>query len=601
MTVVGASDVRQRTVTVDTVGRIQGEGWVKVAEFDPSRWNPPESSGGRANVVVVCWADVGGVAITSNANALATIDIALGLSRGPWEIDYRQTATVGLEAESRVAAQKGAPWFWVWHRTAAAGDDWPLAAGDVPALWARISTNGGPVTGTDASFKVANVGWLAFYVDDLDARQAALVDRPAGNQGIRLPDAQANPASILADTGALSGTVLNGSGRYLGFASIELGMMTDGLFPLQGPRLWVEHLDASESPPNDVVRVLGADNRWGMLHSGPLARRGMIRYRMGSLFVVDDPAAGDSFRIRGIDTHGSALWRADYFGSELFLLHTGNLGSFASTDMLGRLDAPARIFNDPDVPAASFLPLEQTRPFHADVVSVGAGAFWYDGLTLVHRMALGLSGGTRATSALYTQTLSTREAPILHVGREDRGLGSSAFRHELAAFAPPWYQGQQRARAGTDVVVAAWSWENDPNFVPTPVAETPSRTWLVPGRESLDPGSLPTLPASPSRAVRIVDEEDSAELDTLDPIRPRWPLYLAPRRRGEITWPALSRPQRLAVDAFFAANRTFALQLEIDDDPIAVVLSAPLQVADLTGGLFSIRAQFVELIWTGGA
>ena len=595
MTIVGASDFRQQTVRVSSVGRIFGEGWVKVSEFDPARWNPPDAGGGTANVYIVAWADVGGVSIARNDNPFATIDVALGLSRGPWEIDFEQQAKVGLDAPPRVEASKGAPWFFVWSRTASSGGVWPLAAGDVPAMWARISTNGRPTTETEAEFAVSNVGWLVFYVDELDGRVHFARERLASP--VRMSDSTGASQSTLLDTGALGSSVLTGSGTYLGFASVELSTMTDGQFPLQGPRLWCEHVDVSAGTTN---RVLGRDTRWGMLHAGTLLRRDLLRYRLGTFFLVDAPADGDSFRLRGIDTHSALLWRADYFGAELLLIHVGNLGSFAGLQIESRTDSLARIFNDPDVPALSRLALEQTRGFHQDVTAIGTGAFWFDGVNLVHRLEIGLAGRSRARSDLYANTLSTREGVHLHVGRVDRGLGSSAFRHELLATSPPWYSGQQIARAGTDIALAAWSWENDPNYVPTPIPEAPSTTWLVPGRESLDAGSLAALPTSPAREVSARETLDVATIESLDPVRPRWPLYLGARRRFDIAWPALSRSERATLQAFLAANRVFALTLEVEGETIAVV-AGELAVVDIAAAQYSATLSVVELVWTGGA
>lgn len=131
-------------------------------------------------------------------------------------------------------------------------------------------------------------------------------------------------------------------------------------------------------------------------------------------------------------------------------------------------------------------------------------------------------------------------------------------------------------------------------------------TYIVPGRESLDPGSLPVLRYEPNEFSAAGAVHRGVQMTTLDGRVISWGRFLAPREVWSLTWrlKTSGSPSRDQVLGFLrdCPNGVFAWKHPMGGDLRAWACNgASLRHRNVVPGIWEIVLEIVELTWTGGS
>lgn len=169
-------------------------------------------------------------------------------------------------------------------------------------------------------------------------------------------------------------------------------------------------------------------------------------------------------------------------------------------------------------------------------------------------------------------------------------LGTPPYNEEVLAFAARYWQ------------LAGWSWENAFALTPIPDEVAGAEVVIVPGREGLALGSLTALPINPSLPLAFREVKDRTELRTISGYMIAWPIFTGPRRMLSAEWRGLTSAERDTMLAFRAAlgAQVFKWTVPHDLAETAWAFTSPeFEVDDLGAGIFSLRADIVELVFVG--
>ena len=583
MTVVGTQFLGFRNVVTQSVGTGVNDGWVPVAQVLADDWNPPGS--GLIEMVHVLWASIGDLFVVSSTNLDNTLEITIGTHVNPLP-SFAQKIRLDAQLQNRNAV----PVFWTLPFVTGSLGLW--GSNNRPCIWARISTNGGPASGAQMQFAISHVGILSFYHSALNAYKFAA--RQVVNAAI--------PGStpVLAATFSPPASALKSTGKYLGFCAVRHSIYDGASFA----RFDLGWNDASTATRTQLLGNRAGDTnptnfRWGQEFFG---QPGFVPcvFSTGAWFTVEGLDSGDTLDLvvrPQLIAQGGVVQRVE--SVDLFLVHEENFGSFASQQQT-RLTG-FDVHNDFNVSPQAYEPLEVTLIQQQDHVAIACSKLWIEPTTprgASFQKRVTLAGALSTSSDLYSIVRSNREGVWNHTGSYYR-LPLGGARIESFAVRNPLQSNQGQVHPTDEFCVAAWMWENNPNFTPSnPPAVTPA-TWLTVDRESLAVGSLLAIPIEPVQSQDESVELPRSELVADDQTKITWPSYLTLRRSLTLTWTGLSLAERDTLIAFFAANRTFKWTPPGETTPLALLASKQLSTVDTGSRRASMSISALQLIWVG--
>lgn len=606
MTLMGASVYETSHRTVTWTGGL----WTEILRLKGS--DLPDA-GSSVPYVFVGWCTVGHFAAANAVVAVATA--ALGDQNGPFSLqsplDFppRQHLTWAPFQASNTPL-RGIPFFFVRGYTPGFRTGWDTA--DDLVLWAKIDPNGDPSSLlTGASFRITDAGLLGFSLQNVGVEYFHDLYSPGAPFPGNLSNGEQNHhMSSIAGWAA-------GAGTWLGFSQttyIPLGENT-------APSWWTVY-DAAGSFPG--TRELGRGDGTNGGPIGMMARTDldnstgkMAVHADGGAFVRTNPASLAQFGIVGKEW--SSQTPSLLVDWECFALRvdsgasSGGLGQFQHV----RKDAPPggtlkSIFNDENFATRLSEPIEITaEPTALSDLLLSVGSWFQNTIDEVsyHANAEPLLGGTlKITQQLdpWIRASTYKDSPRHNIGGRVPGYPMSGLQWNCQVDQNIGETGKQLNRRAQDFLVCGWNWENNPADIPYNLPAVPAAVAIVPGRESLDVGSLNALPNGAGgeqllpevgrglqdEMARHAFEPDDGELLT-------WPHFLTPRRTFRLIWRGLSRADRDTLLAFFAAqaDRAFKWAPPGESDTAFVVHSSPSS-RDV-GLVHEVTVTAVELVWTG--
>lgn len=126
---------------------------------------------------------------------------------------------------------------------------------------------------------------------------------------------------------------------------------------------------------------------------------------------------------------------------------------------------------------------------------------------------------------------------------------------------------------------------------------------IVPGKEAVDVGSLPSLPIAPNAPVAWEELDPAFEMETGTGYTISWPLSLEPRRRTPLLWTGLTEDEKAQLTEWLRsrADSGSAFQWTPPDSDAALpfVLEPGFRWRHLSGTKYEVSASAIELRYTG--
>lgn len=204
------------------------------------------------------------------------------------------------------------------------------------------------------------------------------------------------------------------------------------------------------------------------------------------------------------------------------------------------------------------------------------------------------------TSRLALDGRANREGiPDIAVSRNGLLPGPWAVRYEAFQHTQPGIA-RNRADHAADVLGLQFHPDTSPSDVPDvpPTASAP--VVVVPGRESLDVGSLLDLPIDPDGSyTESPTPIANSEVHGDTGYRRTWPVLLRPHRVLSVQWSGISKTQRDTLLAFLRGNAFFRWQPIGTTTKQAFAAATRPEVETVDNVSFTVRAQIVRLIYVG--
>lgn len=204
--------------------------------------------------------------------------------------------------------------------------------------------------------------------------------------------------------------------------------------------------------------------------------------------------------------------------------------------------------------------------------------------------------------SLRTKARAVHEVQAMHrVGRYAADAGKHCLRHLL------WCDTTEPASFGTqlhDHQLLVLSTAAGFGVSKPPADLIGPEVVLVPTKESVDVGSLPTLPIEPNVPPTWEELDPAFEFKTPTGRTVSWPLALEPRRRGELRWQGLEEADRDSLVAWLRARKdsgaAFAFTPpDVDAALPFVVDGSSFQWEHQSAGKYSVSIGAIELRYTG--
>lgn len=580
MTLVGASLHQNGAVIVTNQ-----ETWQITARLPASKL-----TGGTGSWSFVAFGNLGYLRVLAGGTGQATAEVALGDDQGPFLDAFSRVSFIDAPLQSPL---RGHPWIFVRNYDTVLGGargTWN-GARDV-CIWARIALNGDPPASVAGSFNLAGITIYAFRTNALAANQW-FADRYTPVQ----PQFN-NPES--AGFRNLHGSSVVGcfdtvGKEWLVFASTQY---QPGI--AQGAPLF-QTVVMPTGAFSGLVPLIGSDLRAGSFARGPGSNPARTFYNQGGARVFTVTNTATQIGVRGYDwlaTIGqtSALWKW-----ECFAIRTDALGFFQHVTKDSA--TAGRVFTDQPTWPPGYEAISSARPFVADLEVLSNGAFLNDeipGQTRSHLPSLltNAQGVYLTSSELATYTHHYSEGANAMIGAQHKGA-----RPDLLEIRAGWIQNPLEVGGGasykvTDLTVAAWIWENNPNFANYPAAVVGPDVVIVPGYEALSTASLPDFSIVPD--VRY-EEETLHERNTFEASTGElytWPRYAAPRRRFFLRWSGMTATQRNTLLADFRGTKGWRWKPVGESANVPLVLVGQPKSDDV-GVLHVVSAEFVEVTYVG--
>lgn len=602
MAVVSAAEYALQggnAAVVNSMGNGPTEGWVTLARFPG-----PRLPNGDAHVGWVVFGEAGAIQGTSFGQQ-AVCEIALGRSDQPGTVFYDTVTRFGLQDGNLRDVFRMVPFFNV--RTYQTG-------GTVAELWsnavdlelrARIWLRGESPANIDASFRVANVCFLLFDLDELGS----------GNWMVRSfrPPATAN--NLLSegwkqlDETAGGGVMIEGQ-SWLLFSSVEYFPVSfDGAptfqtvvcetTPFVNPTPLVGDHSLALAPTNPQ----GA--RMGMIPRGPASTPGeRCVYHHGGFRTFDAPSGTSTIGLRSIDQHFRANERSVFVGWQMLAVKSSLLGSFRRLH-LGPSNVDPIYNENQKTPPLVYEPAEWDRTFAADVHVMAQASYdhQFPG-SRSFALEVGTNDGLRVIGqqpwALHTWPGS--EGVLNCFGFPMSALPASPVQFRFYGTQHLLEGGADVSRPALNFEAVSWHHENDPDGDPFEDPAEPPIIQIRPPREAPAVGSLNALPIDPDDVHTSQVEVPLHEFVSDAGYRTIWPRWLKPRRTFDLTWTGITQSQRDTLLDFFAAQQQRAFKWRVPHETVDrpfVLVAGPVAPQLDTGLLFALTVSVVELIHVG--
>jgi len=581
MTVVGASVHQNGAVTVTNQ-----ETWAIAARLPASKL-----AGGTGTWAFAAFGQLGYLRVLAGGTGQATAEVALGDSSGPFLDAFTRVSFIDAPLQTPLRAH---PWMFVrTYDTVLAGARGTWDGSKDVCIWARIALNGDPPASVAGSFNLAGISIYAFRINALTTNQW-FADRytPAS------PEANNVEASGFFNFhGSSTFGVFDTVGKeWLVFASTQY---QPGI--AQGAPLFQTVILPTGSFAS-VTPVLGCDLRAGSFARGPGSNPNRTFYNQGGARVFTVANTAMQLGVRGYDWLATAGQTSRLWKWECFAIRVDKLGFFQHVTKDSA--TAGRVFTDQPTFPPGYEALSSTRPYVADLEVLANGAFLNDEITGQTRSHIPLlwcnaPGVYLATPELATYTHHYTEGSNGIVGAQHKGV-----RADLLELRASWFQnpldgvGTGASYKVTDFTLAAWIWENNPNFTSYPAAVVGPDIVIVPGYEAVSTASLPDFSIVPDVRYeeellhpRNTFEAATGELYT-------WPRFAAPRRRFMLRWSGMTAAQRNTLLADFRASRSWRWKPVGESTNVALILVGRPKSDDV-GVLHVVSAEFVEITYTG--
>lgn len=625
MAVMGASTYGPAGVqTVDSVDQ-----WVPLLSLDSA--DLPDQGAAKEYVFVV-WFDFGNFNTLNNPGIVtATAEVTFGDQNAPTpsERDVARSLLIYPPLSIGTVPGRTIPCFHVYGRTSAQRGTWNTTTRDF-TVWGRIASNGDPVLSVaGASFTVANIGIMAFSLDNLTST-TMIHDRYT--PGVPQQGNGSTPAAYQTTSAPWNA----GEGTWLAmFSASHAPMPFSTRAQVNADRLINYIVD---TPPSTGIERLtaygetGTNGRHGMAERLPAGWPQTIwgtqaLYFEGGFRVIEDPVTTAEFGISLVApgaTSGvlsGALVQWEVFALRVDADGGAGLGSFEYVQKNAGATPSATvvddIFNGVGVAFGSETKEEKnfgsgTKTRQTELhVQVAPFA---DGLSSNQSWQMrveepGGNGNLYNQSIPFIESIRLGDSPMFRAGglippgAGPAGIDYSAFLIQNTS------EGQfgALAKPAESFLAFAFHWENDPQNVTQTVPTVPAAVSIVPGRESPNVSALNALPngAGGDQLLPDIDYELEAEqtrhdFRTDDLTRLTWPAFMTTRRRFLLRWNGLSQADRDTLLAFLAAQGDRIWKLALPEDPstyLAVVQTEHPRTQD-AGVNHSVNVRVVELIFT---
>ncbi len=466
------------------------------------------------------------------------------------------------------------------------------SAGSQWCLWARIYTNGDPLT-YSYSFDVGDLSWLWFDTGRIPAADA-LVEHYVPTTPL-----------ALTTTAQLAYANLNSPGlageKWLHFHGVDYSPPNGTLGQLQAPIFQFGY--TTDGTLTGWNTMLARQGRWAQSHGDSqivsLGASAAPRLAQFGWWFGDQPSGTflPGFRAQERHTLGGTaatkIHRYTYFGVKL-----DNLPDVLTRAETSVASATGNRYSATPAEGAAYVPLE--RP--------ATGAI---------RSPVVLSSGLIPTTGRqdYEAEIYTNRRPlrisITHcIARAALAEGCQCMAFSKRGFAASLPDVQYRARftgglnapplslSVTDFYIVQFGMIRDPDGDPK-MPNTPGNpVEITVGREAA--ASQPDLPIQPDGDVAEDWEEPRIErIEGSTGYKRSWPVFLVPRRRFTLSWSALDEADTTTLIDFLTSNETFAWTPPRESTPIVCKVIDDATAMQISGQVYAVSLTVVELIWTG--
>jgi hypothetical protein len=464
------------------------------------------------------------------------------------------------------------------------------AGGSQFCIWARVYTNGDPLT-YNYSFDISDLTWLWWDTGRI----------PAGDVLVE----HYNPTTpvALTTTPALLYSNLNAPGlateSWLHFHSADYAPPVGLRGTMQAPILQFGY--TTDGTLAGFVAKVGTNGRWAQSHGdvniNSANPSSTPRSAMWGWWYGVQPSGTFRPALRGVERFGlggssaTRLHRYTYVGIRLDNLL--DLLVRTDTEVVG---ATANRYSTP-AEGSAYVPLE--RPATGIVSQPCVMATGLVTTTARHDYECELWTNRRnlrgTTSHVVARAQIAEGCPAMAFAA--RGLSASAPDVQYRVRFTGGLNAAPFSLPARDISIVQFNFvrdaDPDPNGPGTPGAPVV----ITIGREAA--AVTTDLPYAPDSAVdeEFVEPERQAIRGATGYVR-TWPMFIVARRRWTLTWGALPEAQARTLHDFLRANSTFRWAPPREGNVIVTTTDDP-DLTQLSAQAYSVSVAVVELIWTG--
>lgn len=610
-------DSAKRTITGIGIapGPSGGDGW-QVVSFLP-RTNLPEGVGNYSLMVTGVLHNIRRIASTI-APQRGVVQLCLGLDTGAKSPLHQCVFSLN----EQTLEGSGIPFgFTMAQRPLASptisdpffGDSFDNDSGARWCIWARVYTNGDPLT-YNYEFDISDLTWIWWDTGRIPAEDCAVeAYYPASPQPLLFSQAFAHISPNQPG---------NAGEKWLFFGSVSYEPPIGALGSQPAPVIQLGYTTNSgvagtvgyqpDSTLAGMVPKIGTNTRWAQSKGNIVIQN--LNQGQGSVpihshwgFWYGERPSGSfypAFQARDRQSSGPAF--SSRIRSYLFLaIRLDNL-----FDVVGRYEtevvrATGNRFADPSRPddpreGAAYVPLERAQ---SGIVSSPC--------VMAHGIVSTVGRNDYLCEIWTNRGVMIRGSSAFAVANTARNEGASIMSFAQHGLTPssPSVQYRMRFTGGAlahpasipvrDISVLQFNFVRDADPEPA-LPATPSNPIVVsPGRESPSVASLSLPPHAPDSATdESFVEPEFGDIRGATGYRRTWPLFSRPRRQFPVTWSALLESQARDVMDFLQANPMFRHSLPRDSAIAAFQIGEP-ELRQISAQAYAVSVDCVELIWTG--
>jgi hypothetical protein len=199
----------------------------------------------------------------------------------------------------------------------------------------------------------------------------------------------------------------------------------------------------------------------------------------------------------------------------------------------------------------------------------------------------------------FTQTDAALAEGAAVMAFADHGLSRSEPDIQYRAHFLGGLSGSPIPFAVRDLTIVQFAPVRDPDVLPNAPPSVGAPVVVVPGRESLDPGSLSAPPTAPCGLVEESGQVDEDSIIGATGYKRTWPIGGKVRRSFTVEWPALGESAARTLFDFLIANRAFRYTPPRGVAIAVLQLGNPQLQQQQGAQVYAISTRVTELIWTG--